>query len=65
MKLYQVPISTFVRIARATAHVKILTDRIELVNLPDSGIESIYPSNKVPRLETDDGEVLIESRLIA
>ncbi len=32
MKLYQVPISPFVRIARATAHVKRLTDRIELVN---------------------------------
>ena len=65
MKLYQVPISPFVRIARATAHVKGLTDRIELVNRPDAGIESINPSNKVPTLETDDGEVLIESRLIA
>lgn len=65
MKLHQTPTSPFVRIARATAHVKGLADRIDLVNRTEAGIEGVNPLNKVPALETDDGEVLIESRLIA
>lgn len=51
---------------RATAHVKGLTDQIELVNARDDqeAYEKLNPLNKVPGLMTDDGEMLIESRLI-
>jgi glutathione S-transferase len=64
MKLYQTPTSPFVRIVRAAAHRKGLSDAIELVNRTDDGIEEVNPLNKVPALTTDDGEVLIEARLI-
>lgn len=64
MKLYQTPTSPFVRIVRACALAKGLEDRIELHDRTDDGIESVNPLNKVPALITDDGETLIESRLI-
>jgi glutathione S-transferase len=65
MKLYQIPGSPFVRIAKATAYLKGLTGRLELINRTDAGIQTQNPLNKVPTLVTDDGETLIESRLIA
>jgi glutathione S-transferase len=65
MKLYQIPGSPFVRIVKATAHLKGLTESFELINRTDSGIQTQNPLNKVPTLVTDDGETLIESRLIA
>jgi glutathione S-transferase len=65
MKLHQIPGSPFVRIVKATAYVKGLTGRLELINRTDAGIQSHNPLNKVPTLVTDDGETLIESRLIA
>lgn len=66
MKLYQSPTSPYVRMVRAAAHVKGLTDRIELVNAraDQAAFEKLNPLNKVPTLVTDDGEALIESRLI-
>ncbi|MQA65082.1 MAG: glutathione S-transferase [Alphaproteobacteria bacterium] len=65
MKLYQIPGSPFVRIAKATAYLKGLTGRLELINRTDAGIQTQNPLNKVPTLVTNDGETLIESRLIA
>ena len=66
MKLYQSPTSPYVRMARATAAVKGLTDKLELVDAraDQAAFEKLNPLNKVPTLVTDAGEVLIESRLI-
>jgi glutathione S-transferase len=66
MKLYQSPTSPYVRMARATAALKGIADQIELVNAraDQDAYEMLNPLNKVPCLVTDDGEVLIESRLI-
>jgi len=66
MKLYQSPTSPYVRMARATAALKGLGDRIELMDAraDQDAYEKLNPLNKVPCLVTDDGEVLIESRLI-
>lgn len=66
MKLYYGPNSPYVRMARATALARGIAARIELVNAraPESGFERLNPLNKVPALVTDEGEVLIESRLI-
>ena len=53
-------------VARATAAVKGLTDKLELVDAraDQAAFEKLNPLNKVPTLVTDAGEVLIESRLI-
>lgn len=66
MKLYQSPTSPFVRMVRAAAHAKGLTDRLELVDAraDQDAYEKLNPLNKVPGLLTDEGEMLIESRLI-
>lgn len=66
MKLYYGPFSPYVRMVRMTAMAKGITDRIELVDARAEGAdyESLTPLNKVPALVTDEGEVLIESRLI-
>lgn len=66
MKLYQSPTSPFVRMARAAAELKGLAGRIELVDAraDQAAFEKLNPLNKVPTLVTDEGEVLIESRLI-
>ncbi len=66
MKLYQSPTSPYVRMVRAAAHLKGLSDRIELTDAraDQAAFERLNPLNKVPALVTDDGEVLIESRLI-
>ena len=66
MKLYQSPTSPYVRIALTAARDLGLTDQIELVAARDPGtnFEEINPLNKIPALVTDDGETLIESRLI-
>jgi glutathione S-transferase len=66
MKLYQSPTSPFVRMVRAAAEIKGLSGRLELVNAraDQAAFEALNPLNKVPTLVTDDGETLIESRLI-
>ena len=66
MKLYQSPTSPFVRIALAAAMELDLSDRIELVaaRAPGANLGDINPLDKIPTLITDDGETLIESRLI-
>ena len=66
MKLYYGPFSPYVRMVRAVAEARGLSSRIELVDARAQGAayEAVNPLNKVPALLTDDGEVLIESRLI-
>lgn len=66
MKLYQSPTSPYVRMVRAAAERLGLRDRIELANAraDQEVFERINPLNKVPSLVTDDGESMIESRLI-
>ena len=66
MKLYQSPTSPYVRIARVAAAEKELTDQIEIIAAREPGINlaSINPLDKIPTLVTDDGETLIESKLI-
>lgn len=66
MKLYQSPTSPYARIVRAAAMEKGLEDKIELVAArePGAGLADLNPLDKIPTLVTDDGETLIESKLI-
>lgn len=66
MKLYFAPTSPYVRMVRIAALEKGVNDRIELVDARGEGndTEARNPLNKVPTFVTDDGEVLIESKLI-
>jgi glutathione S-transferase len=67
MKLYHSPTSPFVRIVHIAALEKGVMDRIELIpaRAPGVGLDGLNPLDKIPTLITDDGETLIESRLIA
>lgn len=67
MKLYYSPTSPFVRIVRMAALEKGVMDRIELVQAraPGMALDALNPLDKIPTFVTDDGETLIESRLIA
>ncbi len=66
MKLYYAPTSPYVRMVRVAALEKGVDGRIELIDARGEGndTEEKNPLNKVPTAVTDDGEVLIESRLI-
>ncbi|HSR56406.1 MAG TPA: glutathione S-transferase family protein [Alphaproteobacteria bacterium] len=66
MKLYYAPTSPYVRMVRVAALEKGVDGQIELVDARAEGndTEEKNPLNKVPAAVTDDGEVLIESRLI-
>ncbi len=66
MKLYYAPTSPYVRMVRIAALEKGVNDRIELIDARAEGndTEDKNPLNKVPALVTDDGETLIESKLI-
>lgn len=66
MRLYQSPTSPYVRIVRAAALEKGLDGKIELVAAREPGarLDRLNPLDKIPTLVTDDGETLIESRLI-
>ncbi|MDX1482915.1 MAG: glutathione S-transferase family protein [Alphaproteobacteria bacterium] len=67
MKLYYSPTSPFVRIVHIAAREKGLMDRIELIPARAEGadLDARNPLDKIPTLITDEGETLIESRLIA
>jgi len=66
MKLYYGPFSPYVQMVRMTAMAKGVYDKIELINARGltAEYERLNPLNKVPVLLTDDGQALIESRLI-
>ena len=67
MKLYHSPTSPFVRIVHIAALEKGLMEQIEFIpaRAPGAGLNGLNPLDKIPTLITDDGETLIESRLIA
>jgi len=67
MKLYHSPTSPFVRIVLIAAREKGVIDQIEFIpaRAPGTELDGINPLDKIPTLITDDGETLIESRLIA
>jgi len=66
MKLYYSPSSPYVRMVHAVAILKGLDDKVEKMPARDPGmnLDQRNPLNKVPTLITDEGETLIESRLI-
>ena len=66
MKLYFAPTSPYVRMVLVAALEKGVGDRIELIDARGEGndTENKNPLNKVPVMITDDGETLIESKLI-
>ncbi len=66
MKLYHSPTSPYVRIALTAAMEKGLMDQIELIAAREPGVNlaDVNPLDKIPTLVTDDGETLIESKLI-
>jgi len=66
MKLYYSPTSPYVRMVRVAALEKGVDGRMELIDARGEGndTEDKNPLNKVPTMITDDGETLIESRLI-
>ena len=68
MKLYYVPISPFARKVILTASVLGIRDKLELIsmdifNAPEN-FRKINPLIKVPALETDSGEYLVNSPFI-
>ena len=67
MKLYHSPTSPFVRIVHIAALEKGIMDQIDFIpaRAPGAGLDGLNPLDKIPTLITDDGETLIESRLIA
>ena len=67
MKLYFSPTSPFARIVHIAALEKEVVDQIEFIPArePGAGLDRLNPLDKIPTLITDDGETLIESRLIA
>lgn len=66
MRLWYSPTSPYVRKVMVTAAEKGLSDRIETIaaRAPENDIEAHNPLGKVPTLETDDGDILYESKII-
>lgn len=68
MKLYYAPTSPFVRKVIILAMERGLNDQLERIPTnpfsEDSGLRSVNPISKIPALELDNGQVLIESTLI-
>ena len=66
MKLWHSPTSPYVRKVMMAAIELGLEDRIECVpaRTPESKIAEANPLNKIPTLETDDGQILYDSLVI-
>src|SRR5579883_305662 len=68
MKLFYTPNSPYARVARVAALELNLGERIEMqactVRQADSDLLNYNPTGKVPTLETDDGFILSETRII-
>ena len=66
MKLWHSPTSPYVRKVMMAAIELGLADRIECVpaRTPESKIGEANPLNKIPTLETDDGQILYDSIVI-
>jgi len=68
MKLFYTPNSPYARICRVFVLERGLRDRVsfELTTVRDPGspLLALNPSGKVPTLQTDDGHVLAETRIV-
>lgn len=66
MKLYLSPTSPYVRMVRIAAITLGCGDNLELIpaRTEEANLPALNPLDKVPTLVTDDGEVMIESKLI-
>ena len=68
MKLYSSAPSPFGRKVKITAHLTGLFDQIEVVNIDGNDPQSIAlnpnPLNKIPALELDSGQLIVDSKVI-
>mgnify|MGYP001163437130 CR=1 FL=1 len=70
MKFYYSPASPFVRKCMLVAHERDLTSKLELVTVsttvvaPDPKLAEVNPLKRIPALVTDDGALLVDSRVI-
>jgi len=68
MKLYSSAPSPFGRKVKITAHLTELFDQIEVVNIdgndPQSAALNPNPLNKIPALELDSGQLIVDSKVI-
>jgi glutathione S-transferase len=68
MKLYSSAPSPFGRKVKITAHLTGLFDQIEVVNIdgndPQSAALNPNPLNKIPALELDSGQLIVDSKVI-
>jgi glutathione S-transferase len=66
MKLFYSPSSPYVRMAHTVAILKGLDEKLEKPPAREAGVnlDKLNPLNKIPTLLTDEGETLIESKLI-
>ena len=68
MKLYSSAPSPFGRKVKITAHLTGLFDQIEVVNIdgndPKSAALNPNPLNKIPALELDSGQLIVDSKVI-
>ena len=68
MKLYSSAPSPFGRKVKITAHLTGLLDQIEVVNIdgndPQSAALNPNPLNKIPALELDSGQLIVDSKVI-
>ena len=68
MKLYSSAPSPFGRKVKITAHLTGLFDQIEVVNIdgndPQSATLNPNPLNKIPALELDSGQLIVDSKVI-
>ncbi len=68
MKLYSSAPSPFGRKVKITAHLAGLFDQIEVVNIDGNDPQSVAlnpnPLNKIPALELDSGQLIVDSKVI-
>lgn len=68
VKLYSSPPSPFGRKVKITAHITGLFNQIEVIDIDGNDSKSTVlnpnPLNKVPALELDSGELMVDSRVI-
>ena len=68
MKLYSSAPSPFGRKVKITAHLTGLLDQIEVVNIDGNDPQSVAlnpnPLNKIPALQLDSGQLIVDSKVI-
>lgn len=70
MKLFHSPLSPYVRKVKVVAHEAGMLDEIEMVDVsgtptdPNDEVVAANPVGKIPVLEADDGQHIVDSRVI-